>query len=372
MNAHDTQPTGSPRAPLTRWARASTMRGHLEVGGCDVVELVAEHGTPAYVYAEDDIRERARRFTAAFAERDTDDFEVLFASKSLPATAALRACCRGGAVGRRRLGRRAAHGARRRVRARADPHARQQQDRGRAPLRVRVRHRAPDPRLLRRDRARRRACSTAPSACCCGSRPGSRPRPTPTSRPGRRTRSSASAWPTGSPSARSRRSARRRTSSWSACTPTSARRSTSSSPSRRRSRCSPTSPAPWTSQPELLNVGGGLGIAYLSSDEPPSIEDYVAVKVEGVRTRLRPGSEDPDRARALAGRQRRGHRLPRRHGQGDPRGPHLRRRRRRDVRQPAPDALRRALRGRRSPTAPPRRPTRRSRSPACTASPATC
>jgi len=62
-------------------------RGHLEVGGCDVVELVREHGTPAYVYAEDDIRARARRFTAAMAER-TDDFEVLFASKSLPATAA--------------------------------------------------------------------------------------------------------------------------------------------------------------------------------------------------------------------------------------------------------------------------------------------
>ena len=62
-------------------------RGHLEVGGCDVVELVREHGTPAYVYAEDDIRVRARRFTAAMAER-TDDFEVLFASKSLPATAA--------------------------------------------------------------------------------------------------------------------------------------------------------------------------------------------------------------------------------------------------------------------------------------------
>src|SRR5439155_12010772 len=35
--------------------------------------------------------------------------------------------------------------------------------------------------------------------------------------------------------------------------------------------------------PELLNVGGGLGIAYLDSDEPPSIEDYVEVKVRGVQ-----------------------------------------------------------------------------------------
>ena len=38
-------------------------RGHLEVGGCDVIELAAEFGTPAYVYAEDDMRARARSFT---------------------------------------------------------------------------------------------------------------------------------------------------------------------------------------------------------------------------------------------------------------------------------------------------------------------
>jgi diaminopimelate decarboxylase len=36
--------------------------------------------------------------------------------------------------------------------------------------------------------------------------------------------------------------------------------------------------------PELLNVGGGLGIAYLDTDEPPSINDYVDVKVRGVQS----------------------------------------------------------------------------------------
>src|SRR5262249_50105636 len=36
-------------------------------------------------------------------------------------------------------------------------------------------------------------------------------------------------------------------------------------------------------QPELLNVGGGLGIAYLDTDEPPSIDQYIEVKVEGVQ-----------------------------------------------------------------------------------------
>jgi diaminopimelate decarboxylase len=62
-------------------------RGHLEIGGCDVVELAAEHGTPAYIYAEDDMRSRAREYVAAFAER-TSDFEVIYASKAFPATAA--------------------------------------------------------------------------------------------------------------------------------------------------------------------------------------------------------------------------------------------------------------------------------------------
>ena len=36
--------------------------------------------------------------------------------------------------------------------------------------------------------------------------------------------------------------------------------------------------------PELLNVGGGLGIAYTGEDEPPRIDEYVRVKVEGVRS----------------------------------------------------------------------------------------
>jgi diaminopimelate decarboxylase len=64
-------------------------RGHLEIAGCDVVELAAEFGTPAYVYAEDDLRSRARSTIAAFAER-TDSFEVVYASKAFPCTAALR------------------------------------------------------------------------------------------------------------------------------------------------------------------------------------------------------------------------------------------------------------------------------------------
>jgi diaminopimelate decarboxylase len=64
-------------------------RGHLEVAGCDVVELSDRFGTPAYIYAEDDIRRRAQEYVRAFEQR-TDDFEVIYASKAFPATAAYR------------------------------------------------------------------------------------------------------------------------------------------------------------------------------------------------------------------------------------------------------------------------------------------
>jgi diaminopimelate decarboxylase len=75
--------------------------GRLEVGGCDVVEVARELGTPAYLVAEDDLRARARGFTEAMQARSagsatgaaasgTGGFEVLFASKAFPCTAVYR------------------------------------------------------------------------------------------------------------------------------------------------------------------------------------------------------------------------------------------------------------------------------------------
>ncbi|HEY6781549.1 MAG TPA: diaminopimelate decarboxylase [Thermoleophilaceae bacterium] len=64
-------------------------QGRLEVGGCDVAELAREFGTPAYVYAEDDIRARARAYVQAFAAR-RERFEVIYASKAFPCTAVYR------------------------------------------------------------------------------------------------------------------------------------------------------------------------------------------------------------------------------------------------------------------------------------------
>jgi diaminopimelate decarboxylase len=54
-----------------------------------VVELAREFGTPAYVVAEDDLRQRARTFVDALAARH-EDYDVLFASKAFPCTAVYR------------------------------------------------------------------------------------------------------------------------------------------------------------------------------------------------------------------------------------------------------------------------------------------
>jgi len=77
---------GSAVYPLGSRVNAA---GHLEVGGCDVVEVAREFGTPAYIYAEDDVRGRAAAYLDAFRSR-TPDFEVLYASKAAPFTAAYR------------------------------------------------------------------------------------------------------------------------------------------------------------------------------------------------------------------------------------------------------------------------------------------
>ncbi len=64
-------------------------RGHLELGGCDAIELAQRFGTPVYVVCEEDLRRRARSFVDAISARH-DHFDVLFASKAFPCTAVYR------------------------------------------------------------------------------------------------------------------------------------------------------------------------------------------------------------------------------------------------------------------------------------------
>lgn len=57
-------------------------RGHLEIGGCDTVELAQEFGTPLYVMDEQLIRENCRRYKAAFEARYPGVSEISYAGKA--------------------------------------------------------------------------------------------------------------------------------------------------------------------------------------------------------------------------------------------------------------------------------------------------
>jgi len=56
-------------------------KGHLEIGGCDAVELAKQYGTPLYVMDEALIRQRCREFMQAFRETGLR-FQVAYASKA--------------------------------------------------------------------------------------------------------------------------------------------------------------------------------------------------------------------------------------------------------------------------------------------------
>ena len=55
--------------------------GHLEIGGCDVVELADTFGTPLFVYDEQTLRDQCRAYLAAFAAHGRE-FRIVYASKA--------------------------------------------------------------------------------------------------------------------------------------------------------------------------------------------------------------------------------------------------------------------------------------------------
>lgn len=57
-------------------------RGHLEIGGCDSVELAQEFGTPLYVMDESALRTNCRRYKAAFDARNKGENLVTYAGKA--------------------------------------------------------------------------------------------------------------------------------------------------------------------------------------------------------------------------------------------------------------------------------------------------
>jgi len=55
--------------------------GHLEIGGCDVVDLAREYGTPLFIYDEQTLRDQCRAYRKAFGAL-TDLYEIVYASKA--------------------------------------------------------------------------------------------------------------------------------------------------------------------------------------------------------------------------------------------------------------------------------------------------
>ncbi|SFJ90197.1 diaminopimelate decarboxylase [Thermoflavimicrobium dichotomicum] len=64
-------------------------RGHLEIGGCDTVELAQRYGTPLYIMDEALIREKMRAFVDAFQDTGLA-FRVAYASKAFSTLAMCR------------------------------------------------------------------------------------------------------------------------------------------------------------------------------------------------------------------------------------------------------------------------------------------
>ncbi len=57
-------------------------KGNLSIGGCDVVEIAKEYGTPLYIMDEDDIRKNCRTYKNAMKKYYGEDALVLYASKA--------------------------------------------------------------------------------------------------------------------------------------------------------------------------------------------------------------------------------------------------------------------------------------------------
>jgi diaminopimelate decarboxylase len=61
--------------------------GHLEIGGCDLVSLAAEHGTPLYVFDEETFRSRASAYRTAYSAPGD---RVYYAAKAFTSLAVFR------------------------------------------------------------------------------------------------------------------------------------------------------------------------------------------------------------------------------------------------------------------------------------------
>ncbi|MBD2022187.1 diaminopimelate decarboxylase [Leptolyngbya sp. FACHB-36] len=78
----DRAATRSPNQQLLPLTARVNDADHLEVGGCDVPDLVQKFGSPLYVLDEETLRSACRQYRDAFVQHYSGESQVLYASKA--------------------------------------------------------------------------------------------------------------------------------------------------------------------------------------------------------------------------------------------------------------------------------------------------
>jgi len=77
----------------------ATPEGHLAIGGCDLVRLAEEYGTPLAIFDEGLLRTTARAYRDAFAAH-SPNVDIFYASKAYFGMAMLKIAAEEGLAGR--------------------------------------------------------------------------------------------------------------------------------------------------------------------------------------------------------------------------------------------------------------------------------
>lgn len=67
-------------------------KGHLEIGGCDTIDLAKKYGTPLYVVDENEIRKNCRAFVKSIEDNYNGNGTVAYASKAFSCMEMYRIC----------------------------------------------------------------------------------------------------------------------------------------------------------------------------------------------------------------------------------------------------------------------------------------
>lgn len=68
-------------SPINREGFSLNKSGNLTFDQCELVKLAQKYGTPCYIFSENIIRRKCRQYTSAFSKRNID-FEIIYAGKA--------------------------------------------------------------------------------------------------------------------------------------------------------------------------------------------------------------------------------------------------------------------------------------------------